>query len=137
MRTALSLCAAQREAARPHRFRSFSMKQATTKGALFISRVVCQRHPSWMLVLTAALRVCVSASAPVSVSVSVHINRYGGKKLLIGVTEPRRIAAISVAARVAEELNLSSREVSHQVQRSWNWGVGEGCSSSSFFFFFL
>jgi hypothetical protein len=33
----------------------------------------------------------------------------------IGVTEPRRIAAISVAARVAHELNLSGRQVSYQV----------------------
>ncbi|KAL8569007.1 hypothetical protein ACOMHN_048255 [Nucella lapillus] len=31
---------------------------------------------------------------------------------IIGVTEPRRVAAVSMSQRVAEELNLSSREVS-------------------------
>eukprot|EP01147_Barroeca_monosierra_P000302 gene302-3672_t len=41
---------------------------------------------------------------------------FGGKELLIGVTEPRRIAAISVSGRVAEELSLSSREVAYQVR---------------------
>lgn len=43
---------------------------------------------------------------------------FGGKELLIGVTEPRRIAAISVSGRVAEELSLSSREVAYQVRLS-------------------
>ncbi|XP_076473117.1 putative ATP-dependent RNA helicase DHX37 [Babylonia areolata] len=39
---------------------------------------------------------------------------------LIGVTEPRRVAAISMARRVAEELNLSSREVSYQIRYEGN-----------------
>jgi HrpA-like RNA helicase len=35
---------------------------------------------------------------------------------MIGVTEPRRIAAISMAKRVGHELNLSPSEVSFQVR---------------------
>jgi HrpA-like RNA helicase len=34
---------------------------------------------------------------------------------MIGVTEPRRIAATSISRRVAQELNLSDKEVSYQV----------------------
>jgi ATP-dependent RNA helicase DHX37/DHR1 len=34
---------------------------------------------------------------------------------LIGVTQPRRVATVSMAKRVAEELNLTDKEVSHQV----------------------
>ena len=39
-----------------------------------------------------------------------------GNKYLIGVTEPRRIAAISMANRVGHELDLTSREVSYQIR---------------------
>ncbi|KAI8986924.1 P-loop containing nucleoside triphosphate hydrolase protein [Pilobolus umbonatus] len=35
---------------------------------------------------------------------------------LIGVTQPRRVATVSMAKRVAEELNLSDREVSYQIR---------------------
>lgn len=34
---------------------------------------------------------------------------------LIGVTQPRRVATVSMAKRVADELNLSDKEVSYQV----------------------
>lgn len=34
---------------------------------------------------------------------------------LIGVTQPRRVATVSMAKRVGEELNLSEDEVSYQV----------------------
>lgn len=34
---------------------------------------------------------------------------------MIGVTQPRRVAAVSMANRVAHELGLSSQEVSYQV----------------------
>jgi hypothetical protein len=36
---------------------------------------------------------------------------------LIGVTQPRRVATVSMAKRVGEELNLSEDEVSYQVSR--------------------
>ncbi|KAK9762360.1 putative ATP-dependent RNA helicase DHR1 [Basidiobolus ranarum] len=35
---------------------------------------------------------------------------------IIGVTQPRRVAAVSMAKRVAQELNLSDQEVSHQIR---------------------
>lgn len=35
---------------------------------------------------------------------------------LVGITQPRRVAAVSTARRVAEELNLSSNRVSHQIR---------------------
>lgn len=39
---------------------------------------------------------------------------------LIGVTEPRRVAAISMSKRVAHELNLNSGEVSYQIRFEGN-----------------
>ena len=44
-----------------------------------------------------------------SVSDYVDVCFSGGG--IIGVTEPRRVAAISMSKRVAEEMNLSSRYV--------------------------
>lgn len=40
--------------------------------------------------------------------------------MIIGITEPRRVAAVSMSERVAKELNLSQREVSYQVRFSGN-----------------
>ena len=37
-------------------------------------------------------------------------------KMMVGVTEPRRIAAVSVSKRVKEELALTSKEVSYQIR---------------------
>lgn len=39
---------------------------------------------------------------------------------MIGVTEPRRVAAVSMSERVARELNLTSEEVSYQIRFSGN-----------------
>lgn len=39
---------------------------------------------------------------------------------LIGITEPRRVAAISMSKRVAKELNLSENEVSFQIRYEGN-----------------
>ncbi|XP_064620973.1 probable ATP-dependent RNA helicase DHX37 [Lineus longissimus] len=39
---------------------------------------------------------------------------------IIGITEPRRVAAISMSHRVAEEMNLSTREVSYQIRYEGN-----------------
>ncbi|XP_067683944.1 probable ATP-dependent RNA helicase DHX37 [Haliotis asinina] len=39
---------------------------------------------------------------------------------IIGVTEPRRVAAISMSKRVAMEMNLSSKEVSYQIRYEGN-----------------
>ncbi|XP_025088958.1 probable ATP-dependent RNA helicase DHX37 isoform X1 [Pomacea canaliculata] len=39
---------------------------------------------------------------------------------IIGVTEPRRVAAISMSQRVATEMNLSTREVSYQIRFEGN-----------------
>lgn len=44
-----------------------------------------------------------------------HLN---GK--MVGVTEPRRVAAISMSKRVAHELNLTSKEVSYQIRFEGN-----------------
>ncbi|XP_012288521.1 probable ATP-dependent RNA helicase kurz [Orussus abietinus] len=42
------------------------------------------------------------------------------KEKLIGVTEPRRVAAMSMSKRVAEEMNLSSEEVSYLIRFEGN-----------------
>lgn len=39
---------------------------------------------------------------------------------MIGVTEPRRVAAISMSKRVAEEMNLSEKEVSYLIRFEGN-----------------
>lgn len=39
---------------------------------------------------------------------------------MIGITEPRRVAAISMSKRVAEELNLTEQEVSYQIRFEGN-----------------
>lgn len=39
---------------------------------------------------------------------------------LIGITEPRRVAAMSMSKRVAEELNLSEKEVSYLIRFEGN-----------------
>lgn len=39
---------------------------------------------------------------------------------MIGITEPRRVAAISMSKRVAEELNLSEDQVSFQIRYEGN-----------------
>lgn len=39
---------------------------------------------------------------------------------LIGITEPRRVAAVSMSLRVAQELNLSSEEVSYLIRFEGN-----------------
>ncbi|GJQ81320.1 putative ATP-dependent helicase [Trypoxylus dichotomus] len=41
-------------------------------------------------------------------------------KKMIGITEPRRVAAISMSKRVAEEMNLSSEEVSYLIRFEGN-----------------
>lgn len=41
---------------------------------------------------------------------------------MIGVTEPRRVAAISMSHRVAKELNLSTDVVSYQIRFEGNAG---------------
>ncbi|XP_065192083.1 probable ATP-dependent RNA helicase DHX37 [Sycon ciliatum] len=42
--------------------------------------------------------------------------RNGRKACRIGVTEPRRVAAVSMARRVAEEMSLTDKEVSYQIR---------------------
>lgn len=39
---------------------------------------------------------------------------------MIGITEPRRVAAISMSQRVAHEMNLTSKEVSYQIRFEGN-----------------
>lgn len=39
---------------------------------------------------------------------------------MIGITEPRRVAAVSMSERVAQELNLTSDQVSYQIRYSGN-----------------
>ena len=39
---------------------------------------------------------------------------------MIGVTEPRRVAAISMSKRVARELNLAESQVSYQIRYEGN-----------------
>ncbi|KRT81484.1 helicase, partial [Oryctes borbonicus] len=41
-------------------------------------------------------------------------------KKMIGITEPRRVAAISMSKRVAEEMNLSSEEISYLIRFEGN-----------------
>ena len=42
------------------------------------------------------------------------------KDRLIGITEPRRVAAISMSKRVTEEMNLTEREVSYLIRFEGN-----------------
>ena len=42
----------------------------------------------------------------------------GGR--MIGITEPRRVAAISMSKRVGHEMGLSSRQVSYQIRFEGN-----------------
>ena len=39
---------------------------------------------------------------------------------IIGVTEPRRVAAIAMSQRIAAEMNLSTDEVSYQIRYEGN-----------------
>ncbi|XP_038619238.1 probable ATP-dependent RNA helicase DHX37 [Tachyglossus aculeatus] len=45
---------------------------------------------------------------------------YASQDSLIGITEPRRVAAVSMSQRVAKEMNLSHREVSYQIRYEGN-----------------
>ena len=45
---------------------------------------------------------------------------FAENKLMIGVTEPRRVAAIAMSQRVAHEMNLSSDRVSFQIRFETN-----------------
>ncbi|XP_034548008.1 probable ATP-dependent RNA helicase DHX37 [Notolabrus celidotus] len=45
---------------------------------------------------------------------------YGSGSGIIGVTEPRRVAAVSMSHRVAKEMNLSTRVVSYQIRYEGN-----------------
>lgn len=45
---------------------------------------------------------------------------YATDAKIIGVTEPRRVAAISMSQRVASEMSLTSREVSYQIRFEGN-----------------
>uniref|UniRef100_A0A2P2HYL0 RNA helicase n=3 Tax=Hirondellea gigas TaxID=1518452 RepID=A0A2P2HYL0_9CRUS len=45
---------------------------------------------------------------------------FTSKGQMIGVTEPRRVAATAMAARVGQELGLSTREVSYQIRFEGN-----------------
>ncbi len=45
---------------------------------------------------------------------------YANSGLIIGVTEPRRVAAISMSKRVGYEMNLSEEEVSYQIRYEGN-----------------
>nr|XP_023692862.1 probable ATP-dependent RNA helicase DHX37 [Paramormyrops kingsleyae] len=45
---------------------------------------------------------------------------YASENGIIGITEPRRVAAVSMSQRVATEMNLSSRVVSYQIRYEGN-----------------
>uniref|UniRef100_A0A8C0FSQ3 Activating signal cointegrator 1 complex subunit 3 n=1 Tax=Bubo bubo TaxID=30461 RepID=A0A8C0FSQ3_BUBBB len=45
---------------------------------------------------------------------------YASSNGAIGITEPRRVAAVSMSQRVAKEMNLSDREVSYQIRYEGN-----------------
>lgn len=45
---------------------------------------------------------------------------YASKGAAIGITEPRRVAAVSMSHRVANEMNLSTRVVSYQIRYEGN-----------------
>eukprot|EP00111_Clytia_hemisphaerica_P023893 TCONS_00070372-protein len=45
---------------------------------------------------------------------------HSSKPGMIGVTEPRRVAAVSMSKRVAEEMNMTTRKVSYQIRYEGN-----------------
>nr|XP_015221336.1 PREDICTED: probable ATP-dependent RNA helicase DHX37 [Lepisosteus oculatus] len=45
---------------------------------------------------------------------------YASGDAIVGVTEPRRVAAVSMSQRVAKEMNLSTRVVSYQIRYEGN-----------------
>ncbi|MEE6514218.1 hypothetical protein FKM82_022233 [Ascaphus truei] len=49
---------------------------------------------------------------------------YGSDDGIIGVTEPRRVAAVTMSQRVAQEMNLSQRVVSYQIRYEGNVSAG-------------
>ena len=50
-------------------------------------------------------------------SVSQDGSKTGGPPLLVGITQPRRVAAVSLAKRVSEELNVKlGKEVGYQIR---------------------
>ena len=62
-------------------------------------------------------RRSLAAVGPSAFAFLPQCSKPNGAHLRIGVPEPRRIAAMSVAKRVAEELNLGLDVVSYQVCR--------------------
>jgi len=46
---------------------------------------------------------------------------FAQNNMIIGVTEPRRVAAISMSKRVAYEMNLSEKQVSYQIRYEGNY----------------
>lgn len=42
------------------------------------------------------------------------------KSKMIGITEPRRVAAMAMSKRVAEEMNLTTKEVSYLIRFEGN-----------------
>ncbi len=52
----------------------------------------------------------------------------GGGRSLIGVTEPRRVAAVSMARRVGEEMGVAgTRKVAYQIRYEGTCTGKEGC----------
>ena len=61
--------------------------------------------------------------SPFSLLPSVHLSlpfSPDGSVSLIGITEPRRVAAVSMSKRVAHEMNLSTQQVSYQIRYEGN-----------------
>ena len=44
----------------------------------------------------------------------------GSRRSLIGVTEPRRVAAVSMARRVGEEMGFKGQQVAYQIRYEGN-----------------
>ena len=58
-------------------------------------------------------------SSPFISSPSLSFSPDGGVSL-IGITEPRRVAALSMSKRVAHEMGLSAQQVSYQIRYEGN-----------------
>ncbi|EDV25287.1 uncharacterized protein TRIADDRAFT_24488, partial [Trichoplax adhaerens] len=64
--------------------------------------------------------ICGETGCGKTTQVPQFLYEYGFTSMMIGVTEPRRVAAISVSKRVAEEMSMATSQVSYQIRYQGN-----------------